>query len=131
MARILIADDSAANRLSLKLELDDRGHTVVEAANGTEALALLQDGSYAAVVTDIWMPGADGIAVVQAIRRIDADVAVFVVTGGGAGLSIASAATLAQVWGARQVFVKPFDIRDLVGRLEEALAERAGGQSAA
>lgn len=127
MARILIADDSAANRLSLKLELDDRGHAVVEAANGTEALALLQGGRFDAVVTDIWMPGADGIAVVQAIRGIDAELAVFVVTGGGAGLSIASAATLAQVWGAREVFVKPFDVRELVGRLEQALAERQAG----
>jgi CheY-like chemotaxis protein len=118
---ILIADDSAANRLALRLELVDRGFAVVEASSGDEAIAQLAPGKFAAIVTDVWMPGADGIEVVQAIRKIDADVPIFVITGGGPGLSIASAATLAEVWGARKVFVKPFDVRELVGEIAAAL----------
>ena len=119
---ILIADDSAANRLTLKLELSDQGYAVEEAADGTEAIAKLSETRFAAVVTDVWMPGADGIQVVQAIRKIDPDVPVFVITGGGPGLSIASAAALAQVWGARKVYVKPFDVRELVADLGALLA---------
>lgn len=124
MASILIADDSAANRLTLKLEFDDRGHDVVEAGRGTEALEFLSRQAFDAVVTDVWMPGADGIAVVQAIRKIDEEITVFVITGGGPGLSIASASALAQVWGALQVFVKPFDVRQLADRLEAELQTR-------
>jgi DNA-binding response OmpR family regulator len=60
--------------------------------------------------------------VVQAIRKADEEVPVFVITGGGPGLSIASASALAQVWGARKVYVKPFDVRELVSDLESVLA---------
>lgn len=119
---ILVADDSAANRLTLSLELTDRGFAVEEAADGSDAIARLGVRKFAAVVTDVWMPGADGIQVVQAIRKVDGDVPVFVITGGGPGLSIASAAALAQVWGARKVYVKPFDVRELVDDLKAELA---------
>jgi len=118
---ILIADDSAANRLTLKLELTDRGFAVEEAVDGTDAIAKLGTQKFTAVVTDVWMPGADGIQVVQAIRKVDAEIPVFVITGGGPGLSIASAAALAQVWGARKVYVKPFDVRELVTDLSAEL----------
>ena len=73
-------------------------------------------------MTDIWMPGTDGIAVVQAIRTMAPGIPVFVITGGGPGLSIASAAALAEVWGAQKVFIKPFDVRILVEELKAALA---------
>ena len=121
-ARILVADDSAANRLTLRLELADQGFAVEEAADGDEAIAKLGTMRFAAVVTDVWMPGADGIEVVRAIHRVDADLPVFVITGGGPGLSIASAAALAEVWGARKVFVKPFDVRELVAAVKAAVA---------
>lgn len=123
--RILVADDSAANRLALRLELTDRGFAVDEAEDGEAAIAALRRTGYDAVVTDIWMPGADGIAVVQAIRKLSPRSAVFVITGGGPGLSIASASALAEVWGAHRVYVKPFDVRVLAGEIEATLAQRA------
>jgi two-component system chemotaxis response regulator CheY len=119
---VLVADDSAANRLTLKLELTDHGFAVEEAADGSEAISRLGTQKFSAIVTDVWMPGADGIQVVQAIRKVDSDVPVFVITGGGPGLSIASAAALAQVWGARKVYVKPFDVRELVADLRAELS---------
>lgn len=118
---ILVADDSAANRLALKLELQDQGFTVAEAEDGRAAITMLGDTPFAAVVTDVWMPGADGIAVVQAINAKAPGVPVFVITGGGPGLSIASAAALAEVWGAQNVYVKPFDVRILVAELKATL----------
>lgn len=120
--RVLIADDSAANRLALRLELTDQGFEVVEADDGKAAIALLGQQPFDAVVTDVWMPGADGIAVVQAIHRLAPGIVVFVITGGGPGLSIASAAALAEVWGANRVYVKPFDVRVMVRDLLAALA---------
>lgn len=118
---ILVADDSAANRLALRLELQDQGFSVAEAEDGRAAIAMLDDTQFAAVVTDVWMPGADGIAVVQAINAKAPGIPVFVITGGGPGLSIASAAALAEVWGAQNVYVKPFDVRVLVAELKATL----------
>lgn len=118
---ILVADDSAANRLALTLELKDQGFSVDEAEDGQQAIALLSNGRYDAVITDVWMPGADGIAVVRAIQQKAPNSRVFVITGGGPGISIASAAALAEVWGAEKVYVKPFDVRVLVGEVKAAL----------
>ena len=114
---VLIADASADTRLPMRLALDAAGFAVTEAGNGMDAIAALSGHAFDVVVTDLWMPGADGIAVIQSIRRIASEVAIFVVTGGGPGLSIASAATLAQVWGARRVYVRPFDLDDLIGEI--------------
>lgn len=124
---ILVADDSAANRLALRLELLDRGYAVDEASDGQAAIDMLGDRTYDAVITDVWMPGADGIAVVQAIRRQASEVPVFVITGGGPGLSIASASALAAVWGAERVYVKPFDVRVLVSDLAAVIGSGSGG----
>lgn len=115
--RVLIADASADTRLPLRRALDAAGFAVTEAGNGVEAITALSGHPFDVVVTELWMPGADGIAVIQAMRRIASEVAIFVVTGGGPGLSIASAATLAQVWGARKVYVRPFDLDDLIGEI--------------
>jgi len=122
--KVLIADDIAANRLALRLELADRGFEVVEAENGAEALRLLGAGGFDAVVTDIWMPEADGIEVIRALRQVAPDTLVFAITGGGPGMSIASASTLAEVWGAEKVYIKPFDVRELAVEMVAALEAR-------
>lgn len=121
---VLIADASADTRQPLRQALDAAGFVVTEAGNGVDAIAALSGHAFDVVVTDLWMPGVDGIAVIQSIRRIASEVAIFVVTGGGPGLSIASAATLAQVWGARKVYVRPFDIDDLIGEIEALFPAR-------
>lgn len=114
---VLIADASADNRRPLRHELSKAGFAVVEVGNGTEAIEALGRDGFDVVVTDLWMPGADGIAVIQSIRKVSPQAEIFVVTGGGPGLSIASAAALAQVWGARKVYVTPFEMHDLIGEI--------------
>lgn len=122
MRTVLIADASAETRLPLRQALGAAGFAVVEAASGTHAIDMLGRAAFDVVVTDVWMPGADGLAVIRSTRKLSPDAAIFVVTGGGPGLSIASAATLAQVWGALKVYVKPFDIGDLVGQISGLFA---------
>ncbi|HQZ12966.1 MAG TPA: response regulator [Devosia sp.] len=117
LPKVLIADDNYASRLSLRLELEDADFEVVEAEDGTGALELLAGQPFDAVVTDIWMPGHDGVEIVKAIARTQPETVIFAITGGGPGMTIASASTLAKVWGAAMVYVKPFDVRDLVTEL--------------
>lgn len=113
----LIADASAGDRLPLQQALAAAGFAVVEAATGMEAIEALGRQTFDVVVIDLWMPGTDGIAVIQSMRELSHHVVIFVVTAGGPGLSIASAAALAQVWGARRVYVKPFAMDDLIGEI--------------
>lgn len=114
----LVADASADNRRPLRQALEQLRFAVIEVGDGTEAIDALAGRVFDVVVTDVWMPGADGIAVIQSIRQVSPGVAIFVVTGGGPGLSIASAAALAQVWGARRVYVKPFDMHELIAEID-------------
>jgi CheY-like chemotaxis protein len=67
--RVLLVDDQEAVRAVLEMHLREAGYAVVAAADGIEALALLSAGqSVDAVVTDLSMPGMDGLVLMRAIR---------------------------------------------------------------
>ncbi|MGH8815562.1 MAG: response regulator [Achromobacter pestifer] len=114
---VLLADASADNRRPLQQALSQAGFAVTEVGNGVAAMEAVNAAAFDVVVTDVWMPGADGIEVIQSTRKTLPLAAIFVVTGGGPGMTIASAAALALVWGARKVYVKPFEISDLIGEI--------------
>jgi CheY-like chemotaxis protein len=69
MARILVVDDDADFRDVLAFALAWAGHTVVEAADGLEALACLRGETADAILLDLEMPGPSGEDVVAACRR--------------------------------------------------------------
>ncbi len=116
--RVLVADDVAAVRYTIVLEMRDLGWEVDEAATGQETLARLDAVAYDVLVTDIWMPQGDGISVIKAIRRKQPRLRIFAISGGGPGMSLASAAALAEAWGAEKLMVKPFDVADLVDAIK-------------
>lgn len=67
MARILLADDDAASRDLVKRALATDGHSVTSTQDGSEALDKLQEGSggFDLLISDVQMPGLDGIALVE------------------------------------------------------------------
>jgi CheY-like chemotaxis protein len=67
--RVLVAEDNPVNQLLATRLLEKRGHRVVVAANGREALAALEDQSYDLVFMDVQMPEIDGIEATLAIRE--------------------------------------------------------------
>jgi CheY-like chemotaxis protein len=64
----LIVDDNFYNRDLCILALKHVGYTVTEAANGVEAMKLLQEGSYDLLVLDLAMPELNGVEVIQKLR---------------------------------------------------------------
>lgn len=111
---VLIADSSIDNRRSLGVALVDAGFEVVEVGSGTRTLDAVRNGDFDVVLTDAWMPDLDGISMIRSIRQLSPRSRILVVTEGGPGMSIASAAALARVWGAVRTYVRPFDIADLL-----------------
>jgi len=83
--RVLIVDDHAATRSSIRTLLEADKNTafeVVEAANGTDCLKVFDgQGPFDLVLLDVNMPDLDGYAVCTALRRVDKDVPVVFITG--------------------------------------------------
>lgn len=68
MSKILVAEDNLVNRELMREILESRGHEVIEACDGQEALDKLEQTSPDLVLLDIQMPVLDGYAVLQKIR---------------------------------------------------------------
>jgi CheY-like chemotaxis protein len=83
--RVLIVDDHAATRTTIRTLLEADKNTafeVVEAANGTECLKVFDGkGPFDLILLDVNMPDLDGYAVCAALRRVDKDVPVVFITG--------------------------------------------------
>ena len=70
---ILIVDDEASIRTSVRGILEDEGYAVLETASGEEALALLEKRPVSAVLLDIWMDGMDGVEVLRRIKAVPSE----------------------------------------------------------
>lgn len=69
LRRILVADDDDGVRVGLVANLELEGYQVVEARDGTQAIALLAEQSFDLIVSDVVMPGASGAEVLSAARQ--------------------------------------------------------------
>jgi YesN/AraC family two-component response regulator len=83
MDTILAIDDEKPTLTMFRLLLSAEGYTVLTAENGREGLAVFERERPALVVTDIKMPGMDGIEVLRRIKEFDAGTEVIVITGHG------------------------------------------------
>ncbi|MBI1865152.1 MAG: sigma-54-dependent Fis family transcriptional regulator, partial [Nitrospirae bacterium] len=118
--RVLVVDDEHLIRWSLEQHLEKNGYEVITTSNGREAVQIVQDALPEAVLLDIQMPGMDGIEVLRAIREIDPDVPVVMITAhGGVGSAVA-----AMKLGAYDYVEKPFDIQRITVLLANALERR-------
>ena len=119
MGTILTVDDDRAVRFALGEVLTERGHRVVEAAGAAEALGKLEGVD--AVVTDLAMPGGDGLSLLRGVRERDPELPVVLLTAHGSE----RAAVEAMRAGAYDYLTKPFDNGELCLTLERALEARA------
>ena len=83
MEKILVIDDEKPTLTMFRLFLDAYGYDVYTAEKGTEGLEIFKLERPKIVITDVKMPGVDGLTVLQQMKAIDPAVAVIVVTGHG------------------------------------------------
>jgi len=108
--RILVVDDELIVRDSLKAWLEDEGFFVDMAESGPEALKRLADGSYHLMLTDIKMPGMDGVEVLQKAKADHPGLSVVMMTA----YATVETAVEAMKIGALDYLVKPFDPDKLI-----------------
>lgn len=80
---ILLIDDEKDIRDVLSVSLSDFGYNVTTAANGHEAMSLFRNKKFPIVLTDIKMPGMDGIELLRKIKQENSDTEVIMITGHG------------------------------------------------
>src|SRR5256885_597626 len=119
-ACVLVVDDHADVRISIRRTLEEAGHRVLDAADGEFGLRLLETTPIDVVITDLFMPGQDGIVLLRQIRKDFPAVEVIAISGGGFGgkLDLLKDAVLL---GASCALRKPFTQDQLLGALDTAL----------
>lgn len=118
--RVLLVDDDAAMRLSTAQALDLEGFEVEELPDAQAALDRVGFGFEGVVISDIRMPGMDGLTLMNRIRDIDPEIPVILITGhGDVQLAVRSMRE-----GAHDFVEKPFDAQQLVKIVSRALAYR-------
>lgn len=115
---VLVVDDETTLLRAYATVLRAAGHDVATAEDGTEAQELLGKRSFDVVVSDINMPGMDGIALLRAVREFDYDVPVVLITGTP---SVETAARAVR-YGAFRYLMKPVEAVEL----RQVVSEAAG-----
>ncbi len=69
MATILLVEDTASERQLMTQYLQEAGHLIIDASNGTEALNKLESTTPAVIVTDVVMPGMSGLELCRNLRK--------------------------------------------------------------
>lgn len=117
MARILIAEDDASMRQFLAMALEKAGHSVTLCENGILALTAIEtDPAYDVLLSDIVMPGIDGIELSRKAAAIAPSLKVMFITGFAAVAADSGAENQAKI------LSKPFHLKDLVDQVEQLLA---------
>ena len=121
MAKILLAEDDEALSHFLQKSLKRAGHRVTYAKDGDEAYQFLQEDNFDLLLTDLSMPGMDGIDLVKKIRQELKKLKIMFITGFSA---VAIEANETDFDNEAEVVSKPFHLNDLNARIEKMLAEK-------
>ena len=118
--RVLVIDDNDAIRIILVDALEDEGYDVDDAENGLAAINLVKEKEYELVLTDIIMPDEDGLGAIMKIKKIQPDVKIIAISGGGR-INSETYLDMAKQLGADRSFKKPFDINEILDSVAELL----------
>jgi len=132
MARIIVIDDEEDVRDVLKEVLERAGFDVEIAANGDDGLELLSNKGADVVITDIIMPGKNGVETVHEIRKNFPNTRVIVISGGGnvtpmeyepSAIKTSAYLASAAAAGADVTLTKPFDRREILDAVNQLIAD--------
>ncbi len=111
---ILVVDDQFGDRETLKAILEDKGYRVATAADGAEAVRMVQERHYNIIFLDIKLPGMDGIETFEKVKEIDPRAVVIMMTG----YTAEDLVTRAINGGAYTCIYKPFDMEKIISLVD-------------
>jgi len=120
MARILIIEDDDLLRSVIATALAQLGHTVLQANEGRMGCDLFRTSPSDLVLTDLIMPGQEGIETIMRLRHDYPGLPIVAMSGGSTRAK--SYLAMAAKFGVRRILSKPFTIAELTRTIAEALA---------
>lgn len=117
-AAVLVVDDDERLLRSLCRALGARGYAVTCASGGEDALVAVSSSRFDVIVSDIGMPGLDGVQLLRRLRDVDLVVPVVLLTGA----PTVSTAAQAMEYGAFRYLTKPVEFEELVATLDKAVS---------
>lgn len=121
MTRILVIDDDDDVRTVLREILQSASYETLDARDGTQGLALMQESPCDLVITDVYMPGKDGFETVMELRERYPEVKVIAISGGNIGVPM-DLLPVAAKFGAHLTLHKPILRKDLLEAVAEVLS---------
>lgn len=118
--RIMVVDDQITHLKALCDILGQHNFDATGCSTGEAALALLREGSFDLLLTDLVMPGIGGLALIEAARALDPCIACIIMTGEGT----VDTAVKAMKIGALDYIIKPFKAATLLPVLKRAIEFR-------
>lgn len=122
--RILVIEDDEHLRTMLRRMLEKAGYEVVEAADGAAGVTRFRAEPTDLILTDILMPGQEGLETIMQLRREERRVPIIAMSGGGR-VGPQDYLAAADKLGAYKTLVKPFSSEELLRTLREALDSTA------
>jgi len=126
-SRILVVEDEEAIARGLELNLKLKGHEVEVAGDGETALDLARRGDFDLILLDVRLPGIDGFEVCQTLRSENVFTPILILTARGQPDDVIFGLKL----GADDYVVKPFDLAELLARVDGLLRRHAWARSGA
>lgn len=123
MKSILVVDDDAAMQDIIKTALADK-YNINLASNGNEACALLLQQAHDLVITDLVMPGMNGIDLLMEIQKTAPRQKIIAMSGGGGITGRFDYLPVAQLLGAEKILRKPFTLSELRTAVEKVLLDQ-------
>lgn len=120
---ILVAEDEGLARRTLVELLQEEGYHVYDAADGTAALRILDDVDVDIVLSDIKMPGADGIAILKKVRETHPQTMVVLMTAYASVETVVDALRL----GVQDYLLKPLLLEDVLNKVRRLMEHKQQG----
>lgn len=117
---ILVVDDIRSMRVTLGGILEDKGHNVVTAENGYQAIEAVKKTPFDLIFIDIKMPGINGVQTFREIKKIDSNAVVIMMTA----YSVEDLLKEALEEGAYATVHKPFDVDKIIAVIEKVYKEK-------
>jgi DNA-binding NtrC family response regulator len=121
MAKILVVEDNPGMRKMLVQALTEKDYDIAEVADGLDAAKKIETEGYDLIITDLKLPGIDGLEVLKRAKEINPNSLVIIITAFGTVENAVEAMRL----GAYDYILKPFSIKEVYLKIEKALSQQS------